>query len=410
MMRLNEFSAATAPTRLARLFAALIVLASAAAQPGNCATMQSTSPTKKFAFNLFRKASEGSTDNVIVSPFSAYAALSMTLNGAGGNTRKEMAEVLGVPANDVGKLNERSRAVFDTLNKNDKVQMEVANAIYSDNSCRMKDTFMDICKKYYSAEAHSENFNDPQIVGKINGWCSEKTHGKIPTIIERLSPAEKIVLLNAIYFKGTWQSQFEPRQTLDDLFMSPKGELPVKMMHKRGKLMYMRGENFQSVSLPYVDGKQRLIVFLPDKDVELPAFQAQFTEDNWSKWMQKYASADVSLSLPKFKVDFFIQLNKALSDMGMRQAFSQSSADFSNMVNRDRMYISRVLQKTFMDVNEEGTEAAAVTAVIMAKRAVSLQQQRFVEFRVDRPFVIALVDDETDSILFLGSIVNPKRK
>ena len=344
--------------------------------------------------------------NVLVSPFSAYFALSMALNGAAGKTREQMARVLGTTADEVDRMNETNAEIMKALSANDKVQLEVANAIYSDESAPFKKEFIDKCEQSYQSEAHSEDFGNPDVVRQINAWCDQKTHGKIKEILKKLSRNEIVVLLNAIYFKGTWQHTFEKSATQDDQFTTLGGDkCPCKMMHQSGQTMYFQGSNFQSVSLPYAGGKQRMYIFLPNEGVNLAAFEGEFTKGNWSRWTKSYGGAQVDLSLPKFKIEYSATLNAVLQAMGMAGAF-QSGADFSKMISVPA-YISRVLQKTYMDVNEEGTEAAAVTAVVMTKRSVSAAPPRVVEFRVDRPFVLALVDEPTNQILFLGAVVKP---
>jgi serpin B len=366
------------------------------------------SPSTDFSLKLFSEQTKGNTENVLVSPFSAYFALCMTLNGAGGKTREQMARVLGTSGGTVDRLNEHNAEVMKALSANDKVQLEIANAIYSDESTPFKKDFIDLCRRSYSADAHSENFASPAVVTKINAWCSQKTHGKIPEILKKLTPREKMVLLNAIYFKGSWQNQFQKSLTQDDQFTTLSGDkCPIKMMHQRGKSMYYRGSNFHSVSLPYAGERQRMYIFLPNPGVDMATFGGQFTRESWSSWMQSYHTADVNLALPKFKIEYSTELKDTLAAMGMGDAFHQG-ADFSNLIRPPAIaWISRVLQKTYMDVNEEGTEAAAVTAVVMAAHRAVARREPVVEFRVDRPFVLALVDEPTNEILFLGSIVKP---
>ncbi len=363
-----------------------------------------------FAFKLFDEVAKNKKENVLVSPFSAYAALCMTANGASGKTREQMSKVLGIDSSTLEEVNKRNQAIFSKMRSNDKVQLEVGNAIYSDRNTPFKQEFISECKKFYDAEAHSEDFADPAVVGKINAWCNQKTHGKIPKILDKLTRDEKMVLLNAIYFKGTWAHKFEKNLTQDDRFQGLKGEVPVKMMHQNDAgLMYMKAAHFQSIALPYAGEHQRMMIFLPDQNSDIAAFEAELSNDNWNKWMHSYHHAKVNVSMPRFKLEYSKLLNKELIAMGMSDAFSSNSADFSNMIDtkRERAWISRVLQKTYMDVYEEGTEAAAVTAVVMATAAAAHMPQPPIEFRVDRPFVLALVDDDTDQILFLGAVTNP---
>ncbi len=360
-----------------------------------------------FALNLFAQSTKQKTGNVLVSPFSAFAALSMTLNGAAGKTKSEMLKTLGLSNDDLDELNKRNEATFAALNKNTKVQIEIANAIYADKSTPFKQSFIELCKKDYGAEIHNENFSDPKTVNAINAWCKAKTHGKIDSILDSLNPLEKMVLLNAIYFKGTWQNQFHKSHTGDDKFTDENGTvLPIKMMHQNETFAYFKDQNFAAVELPYLGHNQSLFVFLPDKNSTLSAVQAKFSKDNWKLWMNAFQPTTVNLSLPKFKIEYSTKLNEALKSMGMADAFNLKTADFSGMIDQPTG-IGRVLQKTFMEVNEEGTEAAAATAVTMMTRSVQFQPKQPVDFRVDRPFIVALVDKESEEILFLGSIHKP---
>ena len=365
-------------------------------------------PSSDFAFKLFDETTQGKEENILLSPFSAYAALSMVLNGAAGSTRDQMAKALGI-SGTIDALNSRNQAVYASLTKNDNVQLEIANAVYSDKDTPFKKAFIELCQQVYAAEAHSEDFKSPDTIERINSWCSNKTHGKISKILDKLSKEEKMVLLNAIYFKGKWAHQFEKARTQDDEFMTTGGaKTPVKMMHQHNKFAYMRGANFDSLAIPYAGERQRMYIFLPDPNVKIAAFQTQLNKENWDKWMASYRLADVDLSLPRFKMEYSSRLNDALIAMGMGEAFERHRANFSNLVPPPyRAWISRVLQKTYMDVNEEGTEAAAVTAVVVGVERAARLPSRVIEFRVDRPFVLALVDDESKEVLFLGSVVKP---
>jgi serpin B len=366
--------------------------------------MQSTSTD--FSFKLFQEQAQDNSKNVLVSPFSAYIALSMTLNGAAAGTRDDMAKVLGTESDAIGRLNERNAGVIKSLAGNDKVQLEIANAIYADTRTPFKKEFVELCQQSYKAEAHSESFSDPTALKKINQWCSDKTHGKIAEILKKLNPREKLVLLNAIYFKGSWRDQFKENDTRDDQFTTPSGDkIPIKMMHEQIKTLYCQGTKFRSLALSYAGNKQRLYIFMPDENVDMLTFIAQLNKTNWESWMKSYRTATVQLSLPKFKIEDSSLFNDALQKMGMAGAF-EPSANFSNMT-AVQAWISRVLQKTYMDVNESGTEAAAVTAVLMEGRAMTSRPEPVVEFRVDRPFVLALVDQPTGEILFLGAVNRP---
>jgi len=361
-----------------------------------------------FALKLFAGETSGSGKNAVVSPFSAYAALSMAMNGAAGNTLLQMARALGVTADQIGQLNQRNQSVLAKLAGSKSIQLEIGNAVYSDTSTPFKSSFIDSCKAWYHAEAHNIDFG-PAAVATINAWCNQKTHGKIPAIISKLEKDDKMVIINAVYFKGKWADRFEEDFTKDDQFNTLSGaKSPVKMMHKDADFRYMKGSDFQAVSIPYDGKKQSLLVFLPDKGVDFGRFRTEFTRDRWNQWMTLFQKMEVNLSLPRFKVEYQADLAKTLKAMGMPEAFSSKGANFSNMIALPKTAsISSVLQRTYMDVNEEGTEAAAATAVTVAVAACVAPPKQVLEFRVDRPFVVALIDEDSGEILFLGSIVKP---
>jgi len=362
-----------------------------------------------FSLKLFGQLAKISKENVVISPFSAYAALSMALNGAAGSTSEQMAKAMGITANSINALNERNKAILASIaNSDKKVQLEIGNAIFSDISTPYKKSFISLCKQMYDAEIKNVNFKDPRTIDSINAWCNDKTHGKIPTIISKLTRDEKMVILNAVYFKGTWASPFKKVYTQDDEFTTLAGKkTSIKMMHQVERIAYFKNTRFQAVAIPYKSNRQSLYVFLPNEKTQWPLFLAEFTQTNWNQWITKFGDTKVDLSLPRFKVRFSQDLSSSLEEIGMTEAFDPRRANFSNMIAPPyKAWISRVLQKTYMDVNEEGTEAAAATAVIIATLAMR-QEALPIEFRVDHPFVLALVDNNSKEILFLGSILQP---
>ncbi|MBS2006226.1 MAG: serpin family protein [Cyanobacteria bacterium SZAS TMP-1] len=359
-----------------------------------------------FSLKLFRHEAGDNSKNVLVSPFSAYEALSMTANGAGGNTLAQMAKVLGYTPSTMDVLNSRNHEVLLKLNSNSKVQMEIANAIFADAHTKFKPEFIALCARVYQAEARSENFADPQTVKKINDWCDAKTHGKIKEILQKLTPDEKMVLLNSVYFKGAWESAFKPDATSQQAFKLLSGATrQVPMMHKSLEAGYLKYKNMQAICLPYAGKKQMMYIFLPDAGTDFAAFKSQFTLENWDFWLPGFTNQKVNVALPKARIEFSTELSKALKAMGMPEAFGDR-ANFEKMFADQPGGISRVLQKTYMDINEEGTEAAAVTAVVMMTRALRVEAPP-IDFVVDHPYVVALVDKDTREIFFLGSVVNP---
>lgn len=402
---------------LAAVLAVLLVIVIVKlASTSNSVVPASTNNTD-FALKLFseftKKIPENSNANIVISPFSTYTALSMALNGAAGTTRAKMAAAMGTAPNSVDSLNKRNQALFTALSsQNDKITLEIANAVYTNSSTPFKHEFTDLCNRLYGAEIQSIDFQRSDTVDKINSWCNLKTHGKIPAIVEQLLPNEKMLLLNAVYFKGKWKSPFIARQTKDDKFMLLSGNnVPIKMMQTWRDFLYFKSPDFQALSIPYAGGRQSLYVLLPNKRVQLPAFCAQFTKDNWKEWIASLHSTDVHLSMPRFTTQYSTDLSSNLRAMGMAEAFTEDAADFSNMIGFPyKAWISRVLQKTYLEINEEGTKAAAATAVVIApKSAPGKKVLPPVEFRVDHPFVLALADNDTGEILFLGLILNPTK-
>lgn len=349
-----------------------------------------------------------SEKNVVVSPFSLYEVLAMVANGAAGDTRAKMAKLLGVKPDQLEKLNEHNKANLALLNQNKSVELAVANAIYADKQTPFKKSFMNLCRDFYQAEIENLDFSDEKVLVKINDWCKTKTRGKISKILDKLTPLEKMVLLNSVYFKGKWDEPFEKSRNTREPFNTISGaSKTVTMMHREDDMPYLKGKGFAAVSLKYAGLNQELLIFLPDKDQNLKTFTPQLTGENFTAWQKQFAGKKVDLSLPKFTINYGRDLSNSLKAMGIADAFS-AGADFSNLIQPPAgAYISRVVQKTFIDVNEEGTEAAAVTAGVIGVTSCAMPVEP-VKFKVDRPFVLALMDVKTGEVLFLGSIGEPK--
>ena len=219
-----------------------------------------------------------------------------------------------------------------------------------------------------------------------------------------------LFLINAIYFKGTWQQEFNPRMTRDDIFYLSNGdEKQVPMMRQNHWYPYYQGENFQAISIAYGDGQMSMYIFLPDRESDLNIFLENLNTESWEIWMSQFHGQDVSLVMPKFKLEYSKTLNDTLKALGMETAFDRKHADFSRMapleILGENLYIGEAVHKTFVEVNEEGTEAAAVTSVgVVATSAVSPPP---IPFIVDRPFFFAIRDNETKTVLFMGVVVDP---
>ncbi len=348
-------------------------------------------------------------DNVFISPYSIATALKMTYNGAGTTTREAMARCLGIEEIPVARLNAGERALAERLMRADpKVEMIIANSLWARQGIAFNKGFLDVNRKFYQAEVTTLDFNRPDAAAKINNWVKEKTRGKIDRIVDRIKPEAVLFLINAIYFKGKWQDQFDPQDTRDDDFYLTDGTRQrVKMMHKSARFNYLKTDDFQAIELPYGSGKTSMFIFLPDEAVGLEGLLKRLTLDNWQTWLAMFHSREGDLALPRFKMEYETSLNDALTQLGMGIAFDTEEADFSLMGRGPaRFAIGDVKHKSFVEVNEEGTEAAAVTSVEMVMAAIP--RDRF-QMKVNRPFLFLIQDNELGTVLFIGAVVNPGR-
>jgi serine protease inhibitor len=362
----------------------------------------------KFGFKLFQEVlKQDSNKNVFVSPTSIAIALSMTYNGASGETQQAMAKALELQGMSLPDINQANEALKATLEKADPdVQLAIANSLWAKQGIPFKPEFLQSNQQFYKAKVTELNFSSPDATKTINGWVKENTRGKIDRIINQIQPNDVLFLINAVYFKGNWSKQFDKSQTTERPFYLSNGtQKQHPMMSQSGKYRYYENERLQVVSLPYGKGRLSFYVFLPKKNTNLKTFEQQLSLENWQQWMNQFQMRSGSIQLPRFKFDYDIQLNNALKALGMETAFS-NQANFSNMTSAS-VAIDEVKHKTFVEVNEEGTEAAAATSVGMVLTSAPMPQEPF-QMVVDRPFFCAIQDNQTGTILFMGSIQEPK--
>ncbi|MCA1991675.1 MAG: serpin family protein [Coleofasciculus sp. S288] len=363
----------------------------------------------KFGFKLFSEILKQDSDkNVFVSPTSIAIALSMTYNGASGETQQAMAKALefqGLSLQDVNQANQVLKASLE--NADPDVQLSIANSLWARQGIDFKPQFMQQNRQFYGAKVTELDFAKPDAPNIINNWVKENTRGKIEQIVDQLKPDDLLFLINAIYFKGNWTEQFDKSRTTERPFYLLDGtQKQHPMMSQSGEYRYYENESFQAVSLPYGTGRLSLYVFLPRQNTTLEAFHQQLDTENWQQWINQFHMRDGSIQLPRFKFDYDIQLNNALKALGMEVAFDDAKADFSNMTSAS-VVIDEVKHKTFVEVNEEGTEAAAVTSTRVVPTSARMPEEPF-QMIVDRPFFCAIRDNQTGTILFMGSIVEPK--
>ncbi|MEO8891214.1 MAG: serpin family protein [Coleofasciculaceae cyanobacterium] len=377
-------------------------------QPNTPVDSKLVDANTKFGFKLFQEVlKQDSKKNVFISPTSIAIALSMTYNGASGETQQEMANALQLQGMSLQDINQANNTLKTSLeNADPAVQMSIANSLWAKQGISFKPEFMQQNQQFYGAKVTELDFAKPESANIINSWVKENTKGKIEQIVDQLKPDDVLFLINAIYFKGNWTKPFDKTKTTDRPFTLANGSQKQQaMMSQSGRYKYYENDSFQAVSLPYGKGRMSLYVFLPNKTTNLETFQQQLQSENWQQWMNQFAMRQGSVQLPRFKFDYDIKLNKALKSLGMETAFSPR-ANFSNMTSAS-VAINEVKHKTFVEVNEEGTEAAATTSVGVALTSIRTPEAPF-NMVVDRPFFCAIRDNQTGTILFMGSIKDPK--
>jgi serpin B len=319
-----------------------------------------------------------------------------------------MAKTLGLSKSDLADVDTATSALVAALqNPEMQIQLLIANSLWAGSRWPIKPEFLQHCRKLYRAEVRNVDFVAPHTADRINDWVKQQTHDKIDRLISAhdLNAMTMLILLNAIYFKGSWSQPFDPAITRVGDFHLPDGHKKrVRLMQQSGRYRYYEETAFQAVSLPYGTGRGSLMLYLPRHVSSLAEFQAQLTEKNWRHWLEHFDETPGSIALPRFKIEDEQQLNQPLAALGMTVAFSDQ-ADFGNLSDVPAR-ISAVRHKALMEVNEEGTVAAAATAVTIQARAMA-PTRRF-QFTLDRPFFCALVDNQTGAILFMGSIVDPQ--
>lgn len=363
----------------------------------------------KFGFKLFSEIVKqpSGNDNVFVSPASVAIALAMAYNGASGSTQQEMAKALELQGMSLPEINSAYATLRELLeNPDPNVQLTIANSLWANQDAKLQPEFIKRTQEVYNAQVTNLDFQNAASPKTINNWVQEKTNGKIDKIVEDIEPDQVLFLINAIYFKGQWTNQFDKSQTAKQPFyLSSGAQKQHPMMSQTGEYRYYENEQFQAVSLPYgEDGKVSFYIFLPKPESNLNNFYQNLNSENWEKWMTQFRNQDGFIRIPRFKTDYDVTLNDTLTALGMAEAFS-NQANFSGIAANIK--ISQVKHKTFVEVNEEGTEAAASTSVGMVPTAFIQKPEPF-RMIVDRPFFCAIRDHQTGSILFMGAITDPQ--
>ena len=371
-----------------------------------------------FTLNFFQSLN-GKMKNrrIVCSPLSITYVLSMVNDGATGTTEQELEQTLGFHKGGIQAVNDYCKNLIDNLpHVDEKVQLNIANAIFVNDKYQLKKLFQQDMANYYDAKAEALDFSSPLTLDRINGWCDEKTRGMIPNILEQVDPRTVSYLLNAIYFKADWASMFEKNETREEVFTTPDGETRVPLMHQNVYMNYLRNDTYAAVSIPYGNGRWMMTVMLPEEGKTTDDIISSLAASGWSTDYLKNPLREaglyaVDLKLPRFVTAFDTDdaggLIGLLKGMGIRQVFDGNSAEISNMCENGNLYISMMKQKAKIKVNEEGSEAAAVTiaGVNFTSAGGDTQEPPKATFHANRPFVYLIHEQSSGVILFVGKFI-----
>ena len=363
----------------------------------------------RFAFKLFAELVKlEPAKNIFISPASISFALTMLYDGAGDATRQAIARTLELEALSPDEIGRASAALRQALEQIDpQITLAIANSLWVRRGMAIEPEFVQRSAELYSADVAELDFDDPGAAATINSWVSAKTGGMISEIVDEADLLSAIaVLLNAVYFKGVWTFQFDPAETAEQSFMPASGRRKQHpLMKQDGNYPYHDGEDFQAISLPYGQGRVSMDIFLPRRLSSLEDFYRGLSADNWKAWQDQLKPMDGHIALPRFKLEYKAPLDQVLRALSMAAAFDPQQASFERL-SAASAWVGNIKHKARLEVNEEGTEAAAVTAILLILGSDDFTPRPF-HMVVDRPFFFAIRDAQTGALLFMGSVVDP---
>ena len=356
-----------------------------------------------FSFNFYQQIGLSEAGNIFFSPYSIFTAFSMAYEGARGNTAIEMQNVLNILQNNSATLGSFGR-VYNLLNqKQDGYTISTANAFWAHQDYSFLKEYLSLLENFYMAEANELDFaKNVEAAETINNWIEEQTNDKIKDMIQpdMLSALTKLVLTNAIYFKGLWANPFDPDDTYETDFKLTSSEtVDVDMMMDDSFYNYTETEDLQIIKLNYQGNDLSMVIVLP-KENNITIAESAMNYENLSKWRNGFYEMEIDVLIPKFKIEKKYSLKSILAEMGIIDAFT-GAANFSGMDGTDDLFIGKAIHQSFVEVNEEGTEAAAATGIIMDLKALPYR------FKADHPFVFLIQHEETGAVLFMGRVANP---
>lgn len=379
----------------------VLYLAAAAAAFGlvSCGRQTTSKPEPGsrtgFEISFFKEVNRtaGKGENVFASPYSAGVALSMLNEGAGGETKAEIDNAL----NGCSFRN-------DVLEGGESVDVRSANSIWIDSNFSVRNRYVSLLQKDYNALVETLRFSDPATVRAINNWCSENTEGKIDSIVKELTHGEVMLIVNALYFKAPWENSFDPSLTAKADFNGLSKTSKVDMMYRKATYNYAEFQGCQFIELPYQGGEYSMFVVLPPEDMKIDTILPYLNEKIYEEAVGMLTPVEVKFRMPKLKVETEMLLNRTLQNMGAETMFT-SAADLTGISESGPLAVSEVKQKCWLEVSEEGTEAAAVTS-IGVRLTAARPDFNVKTMTVDRPYVFFIADKDSLDILFAGKIVN----
>lgn len=353
-----------------------------------------------FAVKLFEKTAK--MQSTVISPVSVSYLMAMLANGANGQTKTDIMKALQLTDNDFDEMNALYRMMIQRCGSLDKeTTLRIANYFAMNKDVELKDAYANNMKTIYNAGIESLDFTSPKTTAHINNWCKKNTNGMIPSIINNVDANATAYIMNAIFFNGTWADKFNKSNTKNENFKGYTRDITmVPMMHKSDKLLYWANDIYAAVRIPYGNGSYTMTVMLPNEGKSIDEMLKSMEDADFTAWRQDAEQCIVDLKLPRFTTEADVTLNNIISELGAANIFS-SKADFKNIANTN-MFVSQMFQKAKIEVSEEGTKAAAVTAAIMTMSALPTEEPKHVTFHANRPFVYMITEANTNAIFFMG--------
>ncbi len=362
--------------------------------------------TSSFAFDFWKAFDKDAEGSYFLSPLSLNIALGMLLNGAEGETKQEIQNVLGFSDADLPQINATYQELISKLPKVDqKVTNTTANSVWYRNEFAIDPAFLGNLKTNFYAQAYPEDFNNPTTVDKVNQWAKDNTNGKIEKVIEEISSNTIMFLLNALYFKGDWTTQFNKEYTTKGEFRGEKTTAPTDFMNGKEKYKFAKTDGYRIVELPYGDKKYSFIAIMPEKGTVGNLVQS-FDQEKWDAALASLKEQKVQVMLPKLKLESSEMLSATLNQMGIKKAFEPQGANLTGISKSGQLSVGFVKQDTYVALDEQGTEAAAVTSIGIVVTSVGENPEPFETFLADKPFIFAILEKTSNTIQFIGKVTD----